>query len=61
MPPSGMPMPPDSLYLFPFLTFVDMKSNRPSHALAWANEDVLDFIDFAHDKGGGVCGWALRS
>jgi hypothetical protein len=51
-----MPRPPESLYSFPFLAFVDLRVNRPSHALAWANEDVLDFYDFAHDKGGGVCG-----
>ncbi|KIK36059.1 hypothetical protein CY34DRAFT_811651, partial [Suillus luteus UH-Slu-Lm8-n1] len=53
MPPSRMPIPPESLYSFPSLTFVDMSSNRPGHALAWANEDVLDFYDFAHDKGVG--------
>ncbi|KAG1753125.1 hypothetical protein EDD22DRAFT_957537 [Suillus occidentalis] len=51
MPPSRMPIPPKSLSSFPFLTFVDMESNRPSRALAWANKDVLDFYDFAHDKG----------
>jgi hypothetical protein len=49
-----MPLPPDSLYSFSFLAFVGLSSNRPNHASAWANKDVLDFDDFAHDKGGGV-------
>ncbi|KIK38782.1 hypothetical protein CY34DRAFT_371728 [Suillus luteus UH-Slu-Lm8-n1] len=36
-----------------FLAFADVRSNRSSRALAWANQDVLDFYDFAHDKGVG--------
>ncbi|KAG2339365.1 hypothetical protein BDR05DRAFT_626974 [Suillus weaverae] len=51
-----MPMPPNSLSLYPLLTFVGLRSNRPSHALARADIDVLDLYDFAHDKDGAYLG-----
>lgn len=55
-PPSSIPVLPDSLFSSPRLAFGDLSLNRSSHALAWANIDVLGLYDFAHDKDSGVFG-----
>lgn len=56
---SSAPMHRSSLLLYPSLAFPHLRHRWPSLAATWANVEVLELYDFAHEDG--VVGVGLRA